>query len=337
MQDLSFTFGEFATTVSFADRLDLAALAENALFVFDANTFSLFGGSAPRHVVIPVGEQAKSWESVDAILKALVGIGARRDTTVIAVGGGVVSDVAAFAASVYMRGCALTIVPTTLLAMVDAAFGGKTGFDYAGFKNLIGTFYPAARLLVSAGVLGSLPQREYLSGLAEVIKTAMIGDAEMLAVLRAQSAAVRSRTPELLAEIVRRCLAVKGGVVADDLRERGNRAVLNLGHTFAHALESSTGFSGWSHGEAVAWGLGRALRAGLILGLTDESYARDVMSLLELYGYRLRTDAPAERLLDAMKMDKKRTSGLIRLVIPTAPGKTGIVEADRSIVVEALR
>ena len=181
-----------------------------------------------------------------------------------------VCDLTAFAASLYMRGCRLTLVPTTLLAMVDAALGGKTAVNLGSAKNLVGTFYPAEELVHLDPRPGhAAAQRELRCGLAEAIKTALLGDADLLDLLRrpARGAAPRG-DPAALEQTVFRCLAVKGRIVENDLRESGERAVLNLGHTFAHALESATGFRRYRHGEAVAWGLGRALELGVALGVT---------------------------------------------------------------------
>jgi 3-dehydroquinate synthase len=255
---------------------------------------------------------------------------------VIAVGGGVICDMTAMAASVYMRGCGLELVPTTLLAMVDAAFGGKTGVDFAGYKNMVGTFYPASRVIVATQCLSSLPEREYFSGLAEAIKTAMIGDAELLSLLEDRRDEVMSRSPAVLSEIVRRCLSVKGSVVTGDFREKGMRAVLNLGHTFGHALESCTGFTGWTHGEAVAWGICRSLKAGVELGITGKRYVGRIMDILKAYGYRLETDVSVSELIAAMGKDKKIRQGKIRLVVPRGPADVKVVEADDALLEKVL-
>ncbi|HEY9595838.1 MAG TPA: 3-dehydroquinate synthase family protein, partial [Spirochaetia bacterium] len=215
-----------------------------------------------------------------------------------------------------MRGCGLVLAPTTLLAMVDASLGGKTGIDFLGYKNMVGTFYPASRIVIRVDALAALPGREYLSGLAEVIKTAIIGDAALLALLEERREAVMARDPAVVEEMIRRSLAVKGRLVEADPRETGRRALLNLGHTFGHALESATDFSGWTHGEAVAWGMGRALAAGTRFGMTDPGFARRVAALLEAYGFRLRSDVPYSALAPGLDRDKKRKGGMARLVIP---------------------
>ncbi len=293
-------------------------------------------GLEARLFPFPNGEWNKTRETwaelTDAMLKARVG----RDGAVVALGGGVTGDLAGFVAATFLRGVPYVQVPTTLLAMIDASVGGKTGVDFAGLKNLVGTFYPASRITVTPPVLAKLPPREYLSGIAEVVKTAMIGDPGLMEVLRSRREAVMARDAGLVEEIVRRCLAVKGGIVEEDPREQGRRAVLNLGHTFAHALESCSGFSGWSHGEAVAWGTGRAVRAGLLLGETDPGYAEQTVSLLGAYGFRLEARAEPTDLLQAMRMDKKRRGGAIRLVIPRGPGDVVIRDGEDDLILRTL-
>ena len=321
---LSFSIGGARTEVVFSARV---AFGEPAVTVFDAHTRALFGAGTANSVTLPAGESSKSWPSVQAVLEECTARGMGRDGEVAGVGGGVVCDITAFAASLYMRGCRLTLVPTTLLAMVDAALGGKTGIDFLGYKNLVGTFYPASRLIIAASAVQSLPEREYLSGLAEVIKTALIGDAELLAFLEAERAAVRAREPRVVEEMIRRSLVVKGRIVEEDPRESGIRALLNLGHTFGHALETAAGFTGWTHGEAVAWGMGRALAAGVRMGITDSGFARRVEALLRGYGFRLEAPFGYEALRPGLEHDKKRREGVLRIVIPCAPGDVRIREA----------
>jgi 3-dehydroquinate synthase len=324
IEPLSFTIGGTRSEVVFQD--DFASLGA-AVTVFDATTASLFGDGAANPVILAPGEGEKRWESVSAILERCAGAALGRDSMIAGVGGGVVCDLTAFAASLYMRGCGLLLAPTTLLAMVDASLGGKTGIDFLGYKNLVGTFYPASRIVICAPALRTLPQREYLSGLAEVIKTAIIGDAELFSLLESRHADVMARAPDTVEEMIRRCLVVKGRIVESDPKENGTRALLNLGHTFGHALETATGFQGWTHGEAVAWGIGRALIAGSLIGITDPAFAKRVTALLRLYGYRLSAPAPAEALLPAMNRDKKRSAGRIRLVVPRQMCDTQVRES----------
>ena len=321
---LLFTIGGVRTEVVFSARV---AFGQPTVTVFDAHTHALFGAGTVNPVTLPAGESSKSWPSVQAVLEECTARGMGRDGEIAGVGGGVVCDITAFAASLYMRGCVLTLVPTTLLAMVDAALGGKTGIDFLGYKNLVGTYYPASRIIISAAAVQSLPDRQYLSGLAEVIKTALIGDAGLFEVLSAERAAVMAREPAVVEEMIRRSLVVKGRIVEEDPRESGIRALLNLGHTFGHALETATGFTGWTHGEAVAWGMGRALAAGVRMGITDPGFAHLVESLLRAYGFRLQAPVGYEALLPGLQHDKKRRGGGIRLVIPCRLGDVRIREA----------
>lgn len=301
-------------------------------FVADASTERFLPEAGPRYI-LPAGEVSKSWNQLGQLLDSMLSSGLARDSRVIGVGGGVVSDIAGLAASIYMRGCRLTLVPSTLLAMVDAALGGKTGINLGGFKNMVGTFYPADDVRLCAELLHTLPQREYLSGLAEVIKSAMLGDAELFGLLEDERERVAGRDDDLLSEVVWRCVMVKGRIVERDLRESGVRAHLNLGHTFAHALEAEKGLGSWSHGEAVAWGLARAMEAGLLAELTAPDYASRVMALLDAFGYR--TDPlpeAAESMLLAMQKDKKRQGGANRFVLQRALGETEVVHLEDDVV-----
>ena len=315
--------GEFNTLVRFfpsGDRL----LDGTDFQIFDTHTAALFRDQGvPRHVW-PAGETSKAWPQIDGVLSRSLELGLGRDSTMAGVGGGVVTDMAAFAASLYMRGCRLVLVPTTLLAMVDAALGGKTGIDYHGFKNLVGTFYPAQELRIWPGALATLPDREYRSGLAEVIKHAFLADTALLSLLENRQSAVLSKEPAVLEELVFRAVMVKIGVVERDLRETGERGFLNLGHTFGHALESVMGFDGtWAHGEAVCWGMARAFDLGQSLGLTDPSWSGRATALMEAYGYRLKAPgADPEAILAAMKNDKKKKGGQVRFVLQRQQGDT---------------
>jgi len=312
--------------------------AKDTLYVYDDNTEGLFAGdiekitgreeeSAAVRVVIDHGEEHKSWESVNRILEKAVESDFGRDCTFMGIGGGVLTDLVAFASSVYMRGSGLILVPTTLLSMVDASIGGKTGFNYHGYKNLIGTFYPAEKVCIAIETLESLPENEFNAGIAEVIKTAMLGDEELFGMLEREKKRLLGRDGELLKEIVGRCVIFKGRLVEEDLRERGKRAFLNLGHTFAHALESSVNFKGILHGEAVAWGLLKALELGAQLNITDYSYMERVKNLLLDYGFPLKYDSikPA-RLISAMYGDKKKRKGNLRFILQRSIGDNLIEE-----------
>jgi 3-dehydroquinate synthase len=236
-----------------------------------------------------------------------------------------------------MRGCRLFLVPTTLLAMVDAAIGGKTAINYGGYKNMAGTFYPAQRIFIVVSVLKSLPEREFRSGLGEVIKTALLGDKALLDLLFEQRERILARDPVLMEEMVRRCIAVKAGIVEQDLKENGKRASLNLGHTFAHAVEAVTGYKLWSHGQAVAWGLVQAARLSERLGLADSGYIAAVQDLIRMYGFDLRVRLKAESIVQAMLVDKKKRRGELRLVLQRGIGDTVVRAVDPHLVVETLR
>ncbi len=332
---LRYRFGGYDSAVRLGDEQLLRQNADlRGLVVWDENTASLL---APLHhlpsAVVPPGERTKSIDTVAELLERCVQESLERDSTIVAVGGGVVCDVAALVASLYMRGTRLVLVPTTLLAMVDAALGGKTGVNFSGYKNLVGTFYPAEQIFIVPSVLDTLPQREYLSGLAEVIKTAMLGDPELFELLDQRAEAVLAREPAVLEELILRSVAVKGQIVQQDFTERGGREWLNLGHTFAHALESVAGFEGWTHGEAVAWGIAQALRCGERAGITDPAYAETAIGLLRRYGFRCKIeDVSPHALIDAMQRDKKARGGRVRFVLQRRPGETELRELNPQIV-----
>ncbi|MBI9102897.1 MAG: 3-dehydroquinate synthase [Spirochaetales bacterium] len=276
-------------------------------------------------------------ESVEDILTAGIENGLARDGLFIGIGGGVVCDMTAFAASIYMRGSRVILIPTTLLAMTDASLGGKTGVDFRGYKNMAGTFFPAEELRICPDLLSSLPERDYISGLAEVIKHAFLVKSDLFEFLEREREAVLLREPQILGRMIRESIKVKGDFVERDFREQAERAFLNFGHTFGHALESVSGFAGWSHGEAVAWGMDKALKAGVLMGETDPDYARKVSAFLALYGFRL--EAPGidpEALINAMGKDKKKREGKIMFVLQKEYGKTFQSEIPRDILQKVL-
>jgi 3-dehydroquinate synthase len=292
--------------------------------------------------VLSPGEERKNWASVEQILRSARDAGLGRDGLLIAVGGGVLSDLTAFAASVYMRGIRLCIVSTTLLGMVDAAVGGKTGFDLFGIKNLAGTFFPARRVYLPVNSLGTLPPVEWKSGMAELLKTAVLDGDEFLALAASLNRDLPPDSftvsfPEIftrrlleggaeeLTDCLSRAIAYKGRIVESDPRETGTqRALLNLGHTFAHALESAAGLGRISHGEAVAWGIVRACELGIALGLTPLSRAETICRLFSSYGYRIAAPHPLvddiEFFLKALEGDKKKKGGKPVFIVPAAQG-----------------
>ncbi|MFP4637922.1 MAG: 3-dehydroquinate synthase family protein [Spirochaetaceae bacterium] len=338
----TYEIGGYTTTVTVetdgprrtADALERRT---DTLCIYDETTAGIFAPSGSRGVVLPAGESSKRWESVARTLEEALSRELDRGATFVGVGGGVVTDVAAFAASVYLRGVRVELVPTTLLAMVDAAFGGKTGINFGGYKNMVGTFHPAAHLHVHTACLESLSEREFKSGLAEAIKSALLGDVELYEFFSRERERVLAREPEALRYVVDRSLGVKAAVVEQDLREQGRRAILNLGHTFAHAVEAVVGLGRFSHGEAVAWGIGRALEVGRRAGMTDEGYARHVTELLRSYGFEMGPlDVDRDQILGAMRYDKKRTAGRLNLVLQEAPGRTMVRAVPESAVRDVL-
>ena len=336
---LIFHFADFTTTVNFRESLDFSLPEkQDSLTVFDENTFSLFGRDAPNPVILPAGEESKCWKNSDKIIQSALSSGLGRDGLMVGIGGGVICDLTAFSASIYMRGCSLLLVPTTLLAMVDAAFGGKTGINILKFKNIAGTFYPAPEVRIIIPLLSSLPAREFKSGLAEVIKTAMIGDAELFTLMQERREQIIAGEPALLEEIVARCIRVKGKIVEQDLKESGKRVILNLGHTLAHALETVTALQRWNHGEAVAWGLVMALKLGEELGITDNSYTEAVHSILKGYNFSLKIgEGSARGLLQAMDADKKKQGNNLRFILQRGIEDTIALAVDKKVIGDFLR
>ena len=311
--------------------------SDSHLTVFDGNTNTLFPDRDPeRSLALPPGEAAKNWASVERIINRALAVSMGRDGLITGIGGGVVTDVTAFAASLYMRGCRLILVPTTLLSMVDAATGGKTGIDFAGAKNLVGTFYPAEEVRICPELLQTLPEREYLSGLAEVIKHAMLAPEGLMEMVTSEKDAILARDEETLMRLIPAAVKVKVDIVSQDLRETGMRAFLNLGHTFGHALEAATNFSRWSHGEAVGWGMLRALDLGERVNLTDKAWADEMRQLIAGYGFDLVTpQVAADEIKNAMVDDKKKKDGRLRFVMMKGLGEPvlqEVPEADLDIV-----
>jgi 3-dehydroquinate synthase len=246
-----------------------------------------------------------------------------RDGVFIGVGGGVIGDLTAFCASIYKRGASLRLVSTTLLGMVDASMGGKTGFDLFGIKNLAGSFYPAETVWMPVSSLDTLPEREWKSGMAELLKTAILEGDDFL-----NLAKTLKDSREHLAACIARCVAFKGRIVEADPKETAKtgdtRAILNLGHTFGHALEAAAGLGALTHGEAVAWGMVRACELGKVLGITPLDRALEIRDCLEGFGYETRAPHPlcknAGALIKAMAGDKKKKSGKLNFVVPAGRG-----------------
>jgi 3-dehydroquinate synthase len=273
------------------------------------------------------GEAHKNFGNVGLALDALATMGATRDACVIALGGGVVGDLAGFTAACWMRGIDFIQMPTTLLSMVDSSVGGKTGVNLPAGKNLVGAFHQPRAVVADIGTLDSLPAREYRAGLAEVIKGAAIGDAAFFTWLEQHAEALSARDETALVQAIATKVRYKAGVVARDETEQGERALLNLGHTFGHALETAGHYTTFLHGEGVAVGMLMAARLSERLGLSDEGETRRLRRLLDAVG--LPTAVPAgfdpEQLLALMRLDKKNTAGTLRLILWRGIGRAEIV------------
>ena len=273
-------------------------------------------------VILPDGEEHKNWQTLNAIFDALLSNRCERKSTIIALGGGVVGDLAGFAAASYQRGVPFIQVPTTLLAQVDSAVGGKTAINHPLGKNMIGAFHQPRMVLADTAILDTLPARQLSAGLAEVIKYGLIMDLPFLEWLEANMDSLNKRDPAALAYAVGRSCENKAAVVAADERESGERALLNLGHTFGHAIEAGLGFGTWLHGEAVAAGTVLAARLSERMGLLTANDVERIVRLFERAG--LPIEAPSlgrDRYLELMGHDKKVENGRLRLVLLKSLGK----------------
>ncbi len=273
-------------------------------------------------VILPDGEKHKNLATFETILSALLDKKHARDTTVIALGGGVIGDMAGFAASCYQRGVPFIQVPTTVLSQVDSSVGGKTAVNHPLGKNMIGAFYQPQSVIIDIDCLKTLPQREFAAGMAEVIKYGIIYDADFFQWLEESVAEIKALQPQAITYMIRRCCEIKAEIVAQDEKEHGIRALLNLGHTFGHAIEAEQGYGNWLHGEAVAAGMVLAAKTSLILGLIERPAVERIMVLIKLFALPL--NAPEEmhyeHFATHMQLDKKVLDGQLRLILPTAIG-----------------
>ena len=283
------------------------------------------GAGRVKTCVLPDGEQHKTWGTASRILDALAEGGFHRDAVVVALGGGVVGDIAGFAAACYQRGIAFVQIPTTLLAQVDSSVGGKTGVNHPRGKNLLGAFHQPRSVVADISTLETLDDREYRAGLAEVIKYGLIYDAGFFEYLEANLSGLLEQQEAVLERTIRRCCEIKAEIVAEDEREHGKRALLNLGHTFGHAIETALGYGVWLHGEAVAAGMVLAAQLSARLGWLDDADVARIASLLESAGLPTRSpDVEPERLRAIMGMDKKVLRGSLRLILLRSLGRATI-------------
>jgi 3-dehydroquinate synthase len=274
------------------------------------------------------GEEQKSLKSAAALYDVLVDLPADRRTLIVAVGGGVVGDLAGFVASTFARGLPLLMVPTTLLAMVDSSVGGKTAVNHARAKNMIGTFHQPAGVWIDVATLETLPERDFRSGLAEVVKYGVILDPAFFAYLEGHVDEILERRPAVIQQIVARCCRLKADVVEKDEREEtGVRAVLNYGHTFAHAFETAGKYGDWLHGEAVAAGMICASRLAEIRGLISSDLTQRQLKLLRAFGLPTVPKAwPVAELLATMRTDKKALAGKMRFILPQKMGEVALFD-----------
>lgn len=294
-------------------------------------------------VTVQAGEKHKTIKTVLQIVGAALDRAFTRKDVFCAIGGGVLTDMTAFAASLYKRGAVCEFVPTTLLAMVDAAMGGKTGCDFDDYKNMIGAFYPARALYVYPDFVQSLNEREYRSGFAEAFKTALLYDKKMFSEISKKRELVKKRDPAFVFKMIQACAASKARVVQKDMTEKNIRMQLNLGHTFGHALETCAGLGKIAHGDAVAWGIGRALCLSQKLGLCSKEYKEEVIELLEYFGWESSAKPKcfcpkdgAKKILCAMKRDKKNSSSKIRVILQSGLCETVITEVSDKDILKCL-
>ena len=333
MQTLSLALGERSYPIHIGSgllgRADLVVpvLSRKSVAVVTNETVAplfleRFAGALARErvevvrIVLPDGEDHKDWQTLDKIFGALLQGRCGRDSTLVALGGGVIGDIAGFAAATYQRGVQYIQVPTTLLAQVDSSVGGKTAINHPLGKNMIGAFHQPRLVLADVDTLRTLPERELRSGLAEVIKHGLIRDAAFFAWLEANVERLLAREPEALAHAVLRSVEIKAEIVGQDERESGLRRVLNFGHTFGHAIETGLGYGAWLHGEAVAAGMAMATDLSRQLGYLSDADAERIRSLLERAGLPVAAKglAPA-RMHQLMSVDKKVKEGRINFVL----------------------
>ncbi len=299
-------------------------------------------GTNPATCVLPAGEEHKRLEQVEQLCGRFLEAGLDRSSAILALGGGVVGDVAGFAAASFMRGIRFVQVPTTIVAQVDSSVGGKTGVNHPLGKNTIGAFHQPSAVLIDLSLLRTLPELEVRAGLAEVIKHGVIADADLFAYMESNAAAILAKDLAALEWPVRRSCEIKSAVVAEDEQEHGLRANLNYGHTFGHAFEAVTEYKRFLHGEAVGLGMHAAGVLAELMGMTDASFTARQRACLRAYGLPVSwPDIPVDETLASMRHDKKARSGTLRFVLPDRMGhvvqRTDVPEEHVRRALEALR
>ncbi len=292
-------------------------------------------------LILKPGEKYKTIDSVLSIIKAALEKNFTRNDTFVAIGGGVICDMTAFAASIFKRGSNVELIPTTLLSMVDAAVGGKTGCDFENYKNMVGAFFPAHTIHIYPYFIQSLNKDQYRSGLAEAVKTALLYSKDSVALFEQNIVKIQNRDKKLLNTIVTFCVKAKALVVQKDFTEKNIRMYLNFGHTFGHALESTAGLGIITHGDAIAWGISRAIDLSEKLSICSSTYKKRVFNILSCYGWETKpkpeilkgNNHSEQQILNAMKKDKKNADSTIRVILQENINKTIIRKvSDKDIL-----
>jgi 3-dehydroquinate synthase len=285
-------------------------------------------GISSFDIILPDGEQYKTIEYFNVVLTQLLENRTARDTTLIALGGGVIGDLGGFAAACYQRGIPFIQVPTTLLSQVDSSVGGKTAVNHPLGKNMIGAFYQPKAVFIDTNSLSTLPEREFSAGMAEVIKYGIMYDGDFFTWIESQTTAIKNRDPDALRYLITKCCAIKAEVVNLDEKEHGVRALLNLGHTFGHAIEAEKGYGVWLHGEAVAAGMALATKLAVLRNWISVSESSRIQRLLKLFNLPITgpADMSADTYIRHMQHDKKVLSGKMRFIVPTSIGNAKIID-----------
>lgn len=307
---------------------------ENVDVLYGQKLTQLLKDRKVEKIVIPSGEGSKNLQTVEYILKTMLEYSLTRRSKVIALGGGVVGDIAGFCASIYMRGIPFIQVPTTLLAQVDSSVGGKTGVNMPQGKNIVGSFYQPQAVVIDVETLSTLSKRELISGIGEVIKYGIIYDHNFLEYINKNLSKLFALEEEVIIEVIKRCCEIKAEVVSKDEKEEGLRKILNYGHTIGHALETATHYKNYTHGEAVLIGMYYEALMAKKLGYIDESYYNQISETIKKTGISLeiyRTPLPV--LIDCMMKDKKNKDGKISFILPEGKGKVTEVLLTREEII----